>query len=125
MIHSIFIAHVLTPLNTLPHYVTWLFIAAAAVCIVASICRFKSWSGIALTFFGLVCLATLYILIFQIYIRSKPPGYFCRSRVLEDLRMLDAALDQYSIERNKVSGPSASFPDLAPFLDAKKQSGAK
>ena len=38
------------------------------------------------------------------------------SRVLEDLRMLDAALDQYAIERNKKSGDTANFTDLMSYL---------
>ena len=38
------------------------------------------------------------------------------SRVLEDLRMLDAALDQYAIERNKQSGASAGFTDLQAYI---------
>ena len=38
------------------------------------------------------------------------------SRVLEDLRMLDAALDQYAIERNKQSGATATFTDLQAYL---------
>ena len=38
------------------------------------------------------------------------------SRVLEDLRMLDAALDQYAIERNKQSGATAQWTDLKYYL---------
>ena len=38
------------------------------------------------------------------------------SRVLEDLRLLDAALDQYAIERLKGSGASATFTDLQFYL---------
>ena len=38
------------------------------------------------------------------------------SRILEDLRMLDAALDQYAIEKNKKSGDSANFSDLQAYI---------
>ena len=38
------------------------------------------------------------------------------SRVLEDLRMLDAALDQYAIEHNKRAGDPAAFSDLQAYL---------
>jgi prepilin-type N-terminal cleavage/methylation domain-containing protein len=38
------------------------------------------------------------------------------SRVLEDLRMIDAAIDQYAIERNKASAASLSFDDLMPYF---------
>ena len=38
------------------------------------------------------------------------------SRVLEDLRMLDGALDEYAIERNKQGGASASFSDLQSYI---------
>jgi len=38
------------------------------------------------------------------------------SRILEDLRMLDAAVDQYAIERNKMTGASANFTDLQFYL---------
>src|SRR5687768_219400 len=37
------------------------------------------------------------------------------TRVLEDLRILDSALDQYAIETNKSSG-TAVFSDLQPYL---------
>jgi len=37
-------------------------------------------------------------------------------RVLEDLRMLDAAIDQYAIEHNKGSGTPVPFSDLQAFL---------
>lgn len=37
------------------------------------------------------------------------------TRVLEDLRILDSALDQYAIERNKAGG-SATFTDLKDYL---------
>jgi prepilin-type N-terminal cleavage/methylation domain-containing protein len=38
------------------------------------------------------------------------------TRILEDLRMLDAALDQYAIETNKASGATATFTDLMAYL---------
>jgi len=38
------------------------------------------------------------------------------SRVLEDLRMLDSAIDQYAIEHNKTSGASAVFTDLQSYI---------
>jgi prepilin-type N-terminal cleavage/methylation domain-containing protein len=36
------------------------------------------------------------------------------TRILEDLRMLDAAIDMYAIETNKTTG--ASFPDVKNYL---------
>jgi prepilin-type N-terminal cleavage/methylation domain-containing protein len=38
------------------------------------------------------------------------------TRVLEDLRMLDSALDQYAIETNKSTGNTAAFADLKNYL---------
>jgi prepilin-type N-terminal cleavage/methylation domain-containing protein len=38
------------------------------------------------------------------------------TRILEDLRMLDAALDQYAIDNNKSTGATANFTDLAAYL---------
>jgi prepilin-type N-terminal cleavage/methylation domain-containing protein len=38
------------------------------------------------------------------------------TRVLEDLRMLSDAVDQYAIETNKTSGFTANFPDLKNYL---------
>jgi prepilin-type N-terminal cleavage/methylation domain-containing protein len=38
------------------------------------------------------------------------------SRILEDLRMLDSALDQYAIETNKTTGRTADFTDLKNYL---------
>jgi prepilin-type N-terminal cleavage/methylation domain-containing protein len=36
--------------------------------------------------------------------------------VLEELRLLEHSLDQYSIERNKKAGDNASFTDLQAYL---------
>jgi prepilin-type N-terminal cleavage/methylation domain-containing protein len=38
------------------------------------------------------------------------------SRVLEDLRLIDAAIDQYAVETNKRSGTNPIFSDLRPYL---------
>jgi prepilin-type N-terminal cleavage/methylation domain-containing protein len=38
------------------------------------------------------------------------------TRVLEDLRMLDGAIDQYAIETNKTSGVNPTFADLKNYL---------
>ena len=38
------------------------------------------------------------------------------SRVLEDLRMLDAAIDQYAMERNKKTGDAYSWNDLLAYI---------
>ncbi len=38
------------------------------------------------------------------------------TRVLEDLRMIDAAIDQYAIERNKKSGSTVMFSDVKDYL---------
>lgn len=38
------------------------------------------------------------------------------TRVLEDLRVLDNALDQYAMESNKVSGATANFTDLKNYI---------
>ena len=38
------------------------------------------------------------------------------TRVLEDLRMLDSATDQYAIENNKTSGMNPAFTDLKNYL---------
>ena len=38
------------------------------------------------------------------------------TRILEDLRMLDSATDQYAIENNKTSNAVANFSDLKYYL---------
>src|SRR5512144_1119505 len=38
------------------------------------------------------------------------------TRVLEDLRMIDSAIDQYAIETNKTSGASVSWTDVKAYL---------
>jgi prepilin-type N-terminal cleavage/methylation domain-containing protein len=38
------------------------------------------------------------------------------TRILEDLRLLDAAIDQYAIETQKSSGNTPSFTDLQGYL---------
>ncbi len=38
------------------------------------------------------------------------------TRILEDLRLLDAAADQYAIETNKISGMRPGFADLKNYL---------
>src|SRR5471030_937147 len=38
------------------------------------------------------------------------------TRVLEDLRVLDNALDQYAMETNKISGFSVNFVDLKNYI---------
>ena len=38
------------------------------------------------------------------------------TRIMEDLRMLDSATDQYAIENNKTSGASAGIGDLKNYL---------
>ena len=38
------------------------------------------------------------------------------TRVLEDLRMLDSATDQYAIENNKTTGMNPTFTDLKAYL---------
>ena len=40
------------------------------------------------------------------------------TRVLEDLRVLDNALDEYAIENNKLTGMHPAFSDLKPYLKA-------
>ena len=38
------------------------------------------------------------------------------TRVLEDLRMIDSAIDQYAIETNKTSGAAANWTDIQAYL---------
>jgi len=38
------------------------------------------------------------------------------AKILDDLRTLDGALDQYAIENNKNSGDLAMFSDLQPYM---------
>jgi prepilin-type N-terminal cleavage/methylation domain-containing protein len=40
------------------------------------------------------------------------------TRVLEDLRIIDSATDQYAIENNKTSAASANFTDLKNYIKA-------
>lgn len=38
------------------------------------------------------------------------------AKILDDLRTLDGALDQYAVENNKQSGDLAQFSDLQPYM---------
>lgn len=38
------------------------------------------------------------------------------AKVLDDLRMIDGALDQYALENNKKEGDVAVFSDLEPYM---------
>ena len=38
------------------------------------------------------------------------------TRILEDLRIIDSAIDQYAIENNKSGGDSANWTDLSSYL---------
>jgi prepilin-type N-terminal cleavage/methylation domain-containing protein len=38
------------------------------------------------------------------------------TRILEDLRMIDSALDQYAIETNKTTGAAANWTDIKAYL---------
>ena len=38
------------------------------------------------------------------------------TRVLEDLRMIDSAIDQYAIETNKTTGASVAWDDVKAYL---------
>jgi len=38
------------------------------------------------------------------------------TRILEDLRVLDGATDEYAVENNKTSGTNPSFTDLKTYL---------
>lgn len=38
------------------------------------------------------------------------------AKVLDDLRMIDGALDQYALENNKKEGDVAMFSDLEPYM---------
>ena len=43
------------------------------------------------------------------------------TRILEDLRMLDAAVDQYALTTNKQAGAHPVLTDLQPYLKANSQ----
>ena len=38
------------------------------------------------------------------------------TRILEDLRIIDSAIDQYAIETNKISGATANWTDIQAYL---------
>src|SRR5579872_3041794 len=38
------------------------------------------------------------------------------TRILEDLRILDSAMDQYAIETNKLAGATVNFTDLKAYI---------
>src|SRR5436190_6310830 len=38
------------------------------------------------------------------------------TRILEDLRMIDSAIDQYAIETNKTSGAACNWTDIQAYL---------
>jgi prepilin-type N-terminal cleavage/methylation domain-containing protein len=41
------------------------------------------------------------------------------TRVLEDLRLISDAIDQYAIENNKIGGNNPTFTDLKPYIKTK------
>ena len=38
------------------------------------------------------------------------------TRILQDLRMVDSAIDQYALETNKTSGDAANWTDISSYL---------
>jgi prepilin-type N-terminal cleavage/methylation domain-containing protein len=38
------------------------------------------------------------------------------TRILEDLRIIDSAIDQYAIENNKAGGADVTWTDIQPYL---------
>ena len=42
-------------------------------------------------------------------------------RILDDLKVIDAALSQYAIEYNKIPGATALFADLQPYFKTSSQ----
>jgi prepilin-type N-terminal cleavage/methylation domain-containing protein len=48
------------------------------------------------------------------FLRARKRGE--ASRILEDLRQLDSATDEYAIENNKTSGMNPTFTDLKAYL---------
>lgn len=38
------------------------------------------------------------------------------TQILQDLRMIDAAIDQYAIENNRAAGSGVTFADLVPYI---------
>ena len=53
------------------------------------------------------------------YMRSRKRGQAIR--VLEDLRILDYALDRWAIDNNKSSGDTAALSDLLPYIKTGSQ----
>ena len=43
------------------------------------------------------------------------------ARILEDLRLIDAAIDQYAIETNKSTGQTVAFTDIKGYLKPNSQ----
>ncbi len=50
------------------------------------------------------------------FLRARQRGQ--ASNVLNDARILDAAVDQWAIEQNKGKNDTPTFPDLTPYLKA-------
>jgi prepilin-type N-terminal cleavage/methylation domain-containing protein len=59
-------------------------------------------------------LAILATLAMSNYIRARKRAE--AAKILDDLRLLDGALDQYALENNKLTGDPAAFSDLQPYL---------
>lgn len=38
------------------------------------------------------------------------------TRIMNDMRMIDYAIDRYTVERNKTAGETLTFEDLRPYL---------
>jgi len=50
------------------------------------------------------------------YMRARKRSQY--TRIIEDVRLLEAAVDQYAQENNKASGTAVSFDDLKNYLKA-------
>jgi prepilin-type N-terminal cleavage/methylation domain-containing protein len=59
-------------------------------------------------------LAILATLAVSNYMRARKRAE--AAKVLDDLRLLDGALDQYALENNKLAGDPVDFTDLQPYL---------
>jgi hypothetical protein len=74
--------------------------------------RFSLWRVILVAIFGILLLAAIAI---PSFVRSR--GTCCANACVNNLRQIDAAINQFALEQHKTNGEAIHFPeDLTPYI---------
>lgn len=107
IIQALPLAHVVTPMNALPGSVSLAAFIFSIVALIATVLLFRGRSRFVLAVFVWIGIAVVYWIGGAAYIRSKPPGYFCRNALINNLRQIDSGKEQWASEQ---TNPPYSSP---------------